>query len=103
MLVMKVVDKEFLFPSTYLLLFWNRSPEKKLNTSFFFLFFSLSNHHHHHHPCPFAYEIHLQQQPLHPRLSIAHAGTGGLCHIAFATSQGETAVFRQVTPTYNVQ
>lgn len=36
MLVMKVVDKEFLFLSTYPLLFWNRSPKKKLNTSFFF-------------------------------------------------------------------
>lgn len=35
MLVMKVVDKEFLFPSTYLLLFWNRSPKKKFNTYFF--------------------------------------------------------------------
>lgn len=102
MLVMKVVDKEFLFLSTYPLLFWNRSPQKKFNTSFFSLL-SQQPHHHHHHPCPFAHEIHLQQQPLHPRLSIAHAGTGGLCHIAFATSQGETAVFRQVTTTYNVQ
>lgn len=36
MLVMKVVDKEFLFLSIYPLLFWNRSPQKKFNTSFFF-------------------------------------------------------------------
>lgn len=81
MLVTKVVDKEFLFLSTYLLLFWNRSPQKKFNTSFS----SLLSNNGLDHPCPFAYEIHLQQQPLHPRLSIAHAGTGGLRHIAFAT------------------
>lgn len=100
MLVMQAVDEEFLFPSTYPFLFWNRSPPEKFNTSFS----SLLSNNGLHHPCPFAYEIHLQRQPLHPRLSIAHAGTGGLCHIAFATSQGETAVFRQVTTTtYNVQ
>lgn len=98
MLVMKVVDKEFLFPSTYFCS-GTVAPKKKFNTSFL----SLLSNNGFHHPCPFAYEIHLQQQPLHPRLSIAHAGTGGLCHIAFATSKGETAVFRQVTPTYNVQ
>lgn len=34
MLVMKVVDKEFLFLSTYSFLFWNRSPQTKFNTSF---------------------------------------------------------------------
>lgn len=100
MLVTKVVDQEFLFLSTHFCS-GTVAPKEKFNTSFLSL---LSNHHHHHHPCPFAYEIHLQQQPLHPRLPIAHAGTGGLCYIAFATSQGETAVFRQVTPTtYNVQ
>lgn len=37
MLVMQAVDKEFLFLSTYPFLFWNRSPEKKFNTSFSFL------------------------------------------------------------------
>lgn len=37
MLVMKVVDKEFLFPST-LLLFWNRSPKKKSSIPHFYLF-----------------------------------------------------------------
>lgn len=73
--------------------------KEKFHTSFS----SLLGNNGFHHPYPFAYEIHLQRQPLHPRLSIAHAGTGGLCHIAFATSKGETAVFRQVTPTYNVQ
>lgn len=93
-LVMKVVDKEFLFLSTHFCS-GTVAPKEKFNASFFF--FSLSNHHHHH-PCPFACEIHLQRQPLHPR-----AGTGGLCHIAFATSKGETAVFRKVTITYNVQ
>lgn len=89
MLVMKVVDKEFLFLSTYPLLFWNPSPKRSSIPPFLFL---LSNNGLQH-PCPFAYEIHLQRQPLHPRLSTAHAGTGGLCHIAFATSKGETAVF----------
>lgn len=59
-----VVDKEFLFPSTYPLLFWNRSPQKKFNTSFS----SLLSNNGLHHPCPFAYEIHLQRQSLHPRL-----------------------------------
>lgn len=93
MLVMKVVDKEFLFPSTYFCS-GTVAPKKKFNTSFL----SLLSNNGLHHPCPFAYEIHLQRQPLHPR-----AGTVGLCHIAFATSKGETAVFRQVTPTYNVQ
>lgn len=38
MLVMKVVDKEFLFLSTYQFLFWNRSPKKKFNTSIIFSF-----------------------------------------------------------------
>lgn len=88
MLVMKVVDKEFLFLSTHFCS-GTVAPKEKFNTSFS----SLLNNNGLHHPCPFAYEIHLQRQPLHPRLSIAHAGTGGLCHIAFATSQGETAVF----------
>lgn len=36
MLVMKVVDKEFLFLST-LLLFWNRSPRKEVEYLIFFL------------------------------------------------------------------
>lgn len=84
MLVMKVVDKEFLFLSTYFCS-GTVAPKEKFNTSFLS---PLSNNGYHHHPCPFAYEIDLQRQPLHPR-----AGTGGLCHIAFATSQGETAVF----------
>lgn len=83
MSVMKVVDKEFLFPSTHFCS-GTVAPKEKLNTSFL----SLLSNNGLHHPCPFACEIHLQRQPLHPR-----AGTGGLCHIAFATSQGETAVF----------
>lgn len=88
MLVMKVVDKEFLFPSTHFCS-GTVAPKEKFNTSFL----SLLSNNGLHHPCPFAHEIHLQRQPLHPRLSIAHARTGGLCHIASATSQGETAVF----------
>lgn len=38
MFVMKVVDKEFLFLSIYLLLFWNRSPQKKSSIPPFYLF-----------------------------------------------------------------
>lgn len=101
MLVMKVVDKEFLFLSTYPFLFWNRSPKRKVQ---YLLLYSFS-------------ATMASTTLVHPHMkftsndnryilgSQSRTPEPVVCatSLSLPTSKGETAVFRQVTPTYNVQ